>query len=110
MMDFELPHVTNATMQKISALGVTCKENYNIALVFNKYMKLHMFECFSKTPLQYCVFHGKTLTRLERQIYNGRRQFVTTKVLETPSRGVLVVVKHLKLLGDVRPMRRTGSP
>ena len=60
-------------LQKMSALRVTCKENYNIALVFNKYMKLHMFECFSKTPLQYCVFHGKTLTRLKRQIYNGEK-------------------------------------
>ena len=47
---------------------------------------------------------------LKTPLTTERRQFVTTKVLETPSRGVLVVVKHLKLLGDVRPMRRTGSP
>ena len=39
-------------------------------LIFNKQMKPHMFE---KTSLQYGVYNGKTLTGLERQIYNGEK-------------------------------------
>ena len=30
-------------------------------------------ELSKKTPLQYCVSNGKTLTVLERQIYNGEK-------------------------------------
>jgi hypothetical protein len=44
--------------------------------IFNKQIKTNtcLNELSKKTPLQYCVSNGKTLTGLERQIYKGEKQ------------------------------------
>ena len=50
-----------------------------------------------KTPLQYCVSNGKTLTGLERQIYNGEKpicdDWYAIKLMDSQT-GVQIQIKY----------------